>query len=168
MHLEEFYDYKNRLVKDMLTDDDIVKLIDPNHMYADPLDMVYDNVNPFEFYPETIEKGKVYVCCDVDVASAGERQKPLYTLTLYIWVFAHKSILPLPEGGVRTDKLCSAIDNKINGSHYYGQGSLELYSSKRFAPLADYTGKMLTYRATDFNRIYNNKQERPSNRKTDR
>lgn len=166
MHLEEFYDYKNRLVKDLLTDKDIVELIDPNHMYEDPIDMVYDNINPYEFYPETIEKGKVYVCCDVDVESTGER--PYYTLRLHVWVFAHKSILPLPEGGVRTDKLCAAIDKKINGSPYYGLGPLELYSSKRFAPLADYTGKMLSYRATDFNRVHNYKKDRPANRKTER
>lgn len=165
MHLKELYDYKNRLVKDMLTDKDIVKLIDPNAMHKDPTDMVYDNVNPYEFYPETIEKGKVYVCCDVDVVSTSD--KPYYDLTLYIWVFAHKSILKLPEGGVRTDMLCAAIDNKINGSRYYGLGKLKLYSSKRFAPLADYAGKMLSYRATDFNRRHTDNDELPSNRKAE-
>lgn len=48
MQLQEFFDYKNRLIKDMLTDEEIVNLIDPNHNYNNPKDMVYDNVNPFE------------------------------------------------------------------------------------------------------------------------
>lgn len=165
MHLRELYDYKNRLVKDMLTDEDIVKLIDPNGMCEDPTDMVYDNINPYEFYPETIEKGRVYVCCDVDVTST--REKPYYDLVLYVWVFAHKSLLKLPEGGVRTDELCAAIDDKINGSRYYGLGKLNLNSSKRFAPIADYAGKMLTYRATDFNKKQTDNNKMPSNRKAE-
>ena len=166
MFLDEFFDYKNRLIKDLLTDDEIVKLLDPNGMYPDPRQMVYDTVNPYEFYPETIEKGKVYLCCDVDVFSTGDR--PYYTLSLYVWVFCHKSLLQVPEGGVRTDKICAAVDRKINGSRYYGQGRLELNSSKRFAPMADYAGKMLTYRATDVNKLSMLNNEKPANRKTDR
>ena len=165
MHLEELFDYKNRLVKDMLTDEEIVKLIDPNRMYKDPKDMVYDNVNPYEFYPETIEKGKVYVCCDVDVVEVPG--KPLYTLALYVWVFAHKSILKLPEGGVRTDAVCAKIDKRINGSWFYGLGKLDLEYVKRFAPLADYTGKVMRYEAKDFNRVYDPKAAKPTNRKAD-
>lgn len=164
MHLEEFFDYKNTFVKDILTDKEIVELIDPNHMYKTPKDMLYDNVNPFEFYPETIEKGKVYVCCDVDVKNTGA--KPYYTLALYVWIFAHKSVLRLEKGGVRVDALCGKIDEKINGSFNYGLGELELHSVQRFAPLADYTGKMLTYYATDFNRVHQNENKvLPSNRR---
>mgnify|MGYP006873003753 CR=1 FL=1 len=163
MRLEEFFDYKNRLVKDMLTDEEIVALIDPNQTYASPKDMVYDNINPYEFYPEVIEKGKVYVCCDVDIIETGD--KPLYDLALYIWTFCHKSLLKLPGGGVRTDALCSKIDEKINGSWYYGLGKLELEYVKRFAPMADYTGKVMRYYARDFNRVYNPKANKPSNRK---
>ena len=163
MHLEEFFDYKNRLIKDMLTDKEIVGLIDPNEMYEDPREMVYQNINPFEFYPETIEKGKVYVCCDVDIIEVDA--KPIYSLALYIWVFAHKSILKLPEGGVRTDALCAKIDDRINGSWFYGLGKLELDYVKRFAPMADYTGKVMRYVAKDFNRVHNPKQVIPANRK---
>jgi hypothetical protein len=166
MHLAELFDYKNRLVKDMLTDEEIVALIDPNKNYSNPKDMVYDNINPYEFYPEVIDQGKVYVCCDVDVVEVGG--KPLYDLALYIWIFAHKSLLRLPEGGVRTDALCAKIDEKINGSWFYGLGKLNLEYVKRFAPMADFTGKVLRYSATDFNRINNNpKAEKPINRKAD-
>lgn len=166
MHLEEFFEYKNRLIKDLLTDKEIVKLIDPNNMYDNPLDMVYDTVNPYEFYPETIEKGKVYVCCDVDIFDVGK--KPIYSLALYVWVFAHKSVLKLPEGGVRTDALCNKIDEKINGSTYYGLGQLELHQVRRFAPMLDYTGKVLTYHTTDFNRVHDPNLKWPTNRKADR
>ena len=165
MHLAELFDYKNRLIKDMLTNDEIVDLIDPNHTVDTPKDMVYDNVNPYEFYPEVIEQGRVYVCCDVDVIETSD--KPIYDLALYVWVFAHKSILQLPEGGVRTDALCAKIDENINGSWFYGLGKLNLEYVKRFAPMADYTGKVMRYFAKDFNKVYNPKAEKPINRKAD-
>ncbi len=163
MQLKEFFDYKNQFVKDLLTHEELVTLIDPNHMYANPKDMVYDTVNPYEFYPETIEKGKVYVCCDVDVTDVGKR--PYYGLALYIWVFAHKSVLQLPSGGVRTDAICAEIDNVISGSRLYGLGKLDLDYAKRFAPMADYTGKVLRYVCTDFYRINDPTKPRPTNRK---
>lgn len=164
MHLKELFDYKNQFARDLLTDNQIVELIDPNHLCDDPAKMIYDNVNPYEFYPETIERGRVYVCFDVDVTSVGG--KPLYDLALYIWIFAHKSILRMPEGGVRTDAICEKIDERINGSWFYGQGKLELEYVKRFAPMADYTGKVMRYSATDVNKIYNPKAEKPTNRKS--
>ena len=40
MQLAEFFDYKNQFVKDLLTSEDLVKLIDPNNMYDNPKDMV--------------------------------------------------------------------------------------------------------------------------------
>jgi len=63
------------------------------------------------------------VCFDVDIQRS--YNKTFYKPVLYIWVFAHRSNLRLPDGGgVRTDKLCSEICKKINGSRYYGLGQL--------------------------------------------
>ena len=103
------------------------------------------------------------MCCDVDVLDVGKR--PYYGLALYIWVFAHKSVLRLPKGGVRTDAICANIDQRISGSRLYGMGKLELDYVKRFAPMADYTGKVMRYVATDFYRLNDLKQPVPSNRK---
>ncbi len=83
-----------------------------------------------------------------------------------MWVFSHRSKLRLPKGGgIRTDKICSEICKKINGSFKYGLGELELYSVKRFAPMTDYQGKVLTFYAKEFSRVFDPKKEIPSNRK---
>ena len=84
---------------------------------------------------------------------------------LYVWVFTHKSKLRLPNGGVRTDRLCSEISKTIGGSRCYGLGELDLYSAKRFAPIDDYQGKVLMFQALDFNRTAQVKKPIPSNRK---
>lgn len=164
MWLQDFYDYKNRFMKDLLTTPEIVKLIDPAlEDMSDAKKLAYTQIMPSEFYPETIEDGKVYLCFDVDVTKV--YSSTLYSLNLNIWIFVHKSLMRLPEGGVRSDKLCSEIDKKINGSLFYGLGKLDLVSAKRFAPMSDYCGKVLVYQADEFNRPFQPLKNVPSNRK---
>lgn len=161
--LDEFFDYKNQLMEDLLTNESIVELLSEGLSLNKATSLAYTQVFPYEYVPETVEKGKTFVCCDVDIQKASDKT---YLLpTLYVWVFAHKSRLRLPEGGVRTDKLCSRIAAAINGSRKYGLGELSLYSVKRFAPMTDFQGKVMTFYAKDFNRLYPTNQPTPSNRK---
>lgn len=163
MQLSEFFDYKNQLMKDLLTNSEIVKLLDGAVYMDDAKGLAYTNVFPFEYIPDTVEKAKTFICFDVDVQ---ESINKTYLLpTLYIWVFSHKSKLRLPDGGVLTDKLASEIAKAINGSRFYGLGELDLYSVKRFAPVTDYQGKVMTFRAKEFNRSSPNTKPVPSNRK---
>lgn len=163
MHLDEFFHYKNQLLDDLLTDEEILHLINSDVTPEEAQTLVWNQVMPVEYYPETIEKGKLYLCCDVDI-----RRVPsslIYSPTLYIWIFCHKDLLRLREGGVRTDKLCHLIDQKLNGSFEYGLGKLELQSVNRFALMSDYSGKVMAYEATDFNKTFDPKKTIPSKRR---
>lgn len=163
MQLEEFFDYKNQLMKDILTNESIVKLIDEKIDIDSAHLLAYERVFPYEFIPKTIEYGNTYVCFDVDIQK--QLNKTFYMPTIYVWAFSHQSKLRLPEGGVRTDKLVSEIAKAINGSRLYGLGELDLQSVRRFAPVADYQGKVMTFQATEFNRPAPNMRPLPSNRK---
>lgn len=163
MQLQEFYDYKNKLMEDLLTNESVFTLIDENATSKTAPSLVYKQVFPYEYVPETVQEGKTFICCDVDISKA--LNKTFLLPTLYVWVFTHKSKLRLPEGGVRTDKLCSEIAKVINGSHEYGLGELELYSVKRFAPMTDFQGKCMTFNAKDFNRTHEPQRPIPANRK---
>ena len=169
MNLKEFFDYKNQLFKDLLTNENIVKLINSDKDLSTAADLAYTQVFPYEFLPETVEHGYTYVCCDVDVQVPNTRvatsTRLYYKPILYIWIMVHKSKLRLPEGGVRSDVLCSEIASVINESLYYGIGGLQLYSAKRFAPMTDYQGKVLTFTADDINWTYDYNRPVPSNRK---
>lgn len=163
MQLQEFFDYKNQLMEDLLTNEEIVKLLDDSIMLQHADTLAYSQVFPCEYVPETVQEGKTFICFDVDIQ---ELVNKTYLLpTLYVWVFTHRSKLRLPEGGVRTDKLCSEICKAINGSRNYGLGELNLFSVKRFAPMTDYQGKVLAFHAKDFNRQYDPTKPTPSNRK---
>lgn len=163
MQLQEFYDYKNRLMEDMLTNEEIVELIDPTVSMENAETLAYQFVFPYEFVPETVEHGDTYVCFDVDIQES--INKTYLAPTLYVWVFTHKSLMRLPEGGVRVDELCSKICETINGSRRYGLGELNLYAVKRFAPMTDYQGKCMVFHAKDFNKQYDPQRPIPGNRK---
>lgn len=164
MQLDEFFDYKNQLMEDLLTNQTIVRLLNDNCEIVDEAEsLVYQQVFPFEYVPDTVEHGQTFICCDVDIQRSVN--KTFLMPALYIWVFTHKSRLRLPEGGVRTDRLVSEIAKTINGSRNYGLGELDLYSVKRFAPITDYQGKVMMFQATDFNRFSPSSKPIPSNRK---
>lgn len=163
-NLQELFDYKNRIMQDMLTNETIVKLVNEDYELANAGELVYKQVFPYEYIPDTVEYGHTYICVDVDLLNFDS--KTFYNPVLYVWEFTHKTKLRLPEGGVRTDKLASEIARAINGSRYYGLGELNLYSVKRFSPIVDFNGKVLTFYAKDYNRQYDPNKPTPSNRKT--
>lgn len=163
MKLAECFDYKNKLMEDLLTNPKIVHLIDEKVEVEGAEILAYHNVFPYEYIPETAEDGRTYICFDVDILSA--ENKTFYLPALYVWVFSHKSKLRLPDGGVRTDALCTEIANTIAGSRKYGLGELLLYSVKRFAAMTDYPGKVLTFHTKDFNTQYDPNKYTPKNRK---
>lgn len=163
MQLNDFFDYKNKLMEDLITNKSIVSLIKDGTDVENAASLIYTQVFPYEYVPETVQTGGTYICFDVDIQNVSN--KTFLTPVLYVWVFAHRSNLRLPEGGVRTDKLCSAICEAINGSRYYGLGELSLYSVKRFAPMTDYQGKLMTFYAKEFNRQFNGAKSTPTNRK---
>ncbi len=163
MQLQDFFDYKNQLMKDLLTNESIVSLIQRDTAIEDAESLAYTQVFPYEYLPETVDKGQTFICFDVDISGVGN--KPILSPVIYIWVFSHKSNLRLPEGGVRPDKICSEICKVINGSRFYGLGELNLYSVKRFAPMTDYQGKLMTFYAKEFNRTYDGSKPIPAKRK---
>lgn len=162
--IDEYYDYKNQLMSDILTSETIVRLIDESISLDNASSLAYTKVFPFEYLPETVEHGDTYVCFEVDITRAPS--KTYLIPTIYVWVIAHHSLMRLPNGeGVRVDKLCSEICKKINGSRFYGLGELEFNSSKRFSPLSGYNGKMLTFITEDFNRLHDASKSIPPRRK---
>lgn len=162
--LDELFDYKNQLADDLLTNEKIVKLLsDDGETIAAPETLMYSQVFPYEFVPNVTEHGTTFICCEVDIKEV--LSKTFLVPALYVWVFTHKSKVRLPGGGVRIDKLSSEITKIINGSRVYGLGELNLQSAKRFSPITDYQGRLLTFYAKDFNRLSPSDKKVPANRK---
>lgn len=162
MQLNELYDYKNQLMGDILTNKKLVHLLDDKLKMDDATKLAYTQVFPYEYIPDTIEHGSSFICFDVDIQKS--MNKTFYMPTLYIWVFSHSSLLRTEEG-IIPDMICSELVDMLNGSRFYGLGELDFYSAKRFSPMVDYQGKVLTFYADDFNRINPTGKPIPGNRK---
>lgn len=167
--LDELFDYKNQAMNDMLTNEKIVRLLSNDcETLEKPEKLMYSQVFPYEFVPDTVEHGQTFICCEVDIRAVNS--KTFLNSEMYIWVFTHKSLLRLPGGGLRIDSLCSEIVRTINGSRMYGLGQVNLYSAKRFSPITNYQGRCLTFDCNDINRLYGMTAGNgvPSNRKLGR
>ncbi len=164
MYLEEFYDYKNLLMKQLCSNADLVHLVTNNENAVVPNHgLPYSQIFPYEYIPETTDTAKTYVCFDADIVSVPN--KTVYIPVVYVWVFAHKSRLRLKEGGCILDKMAVVVNKMLNGSRYYGLGELKLDSVRRFYPIRDYLGRCLTYFAKDLNKRNGKPLDIPSNRK---
>lgn len=162
MDLNEFFDYKNKLMQDICSNQRIVQLVTDNESSEVPnKKLPYTQVFPFEYVPDTVDDAKTFICFDVDIDNV--INNTFYIPVLYIWVFTHKSKLRLQEGGVRIDEMTSELSKILNGSRYYGLGELKLHSVGRFSPISNYLGRVSVYYAKDFN----NTQSKypPSNRR---
>ena len=84
MQLEEFFGYKDRLMKDLLTNEEIVNLLDEDVPIENAKSLAYSRVFPFEYVPDTVEHGDTYICFDVDIQEVFN--KTFLSPTLYIWV----------------------------------------------------------------------------------
>ena len=163
MQLKDLFDYKNQLMKDLLTNEKIVKLIDRTITMDKASSLAYKRIFPYEYIPETTSNGDIFVCFDVDVLSVVN--KTYLNPTLYLWVFAHRTNLRMPGGGLLVDELCASICEVLNGSRMYGLGELEFAAMKRFTPVTDYQGKCMVFEATEINRFHTPLKSVPVNRK---
>lgn len=170
MNLEELYDYKNSLVKDLCCDEKIVKLITGNNGASVPNHgLPYTQIFPYEYVPDTVNDGKTFICLDIDIVSVPN--KTYYIPVIYVWIFTHTSRMRVDNdgggGAILLDELAVAVNKILNGSRYYGLGELRLDSVGRFKPITDYIGRSMVYYAKDFNRP-KGRIDAPSNRKPNR
>lgn len=161
MLLEEFFEYKNKLMKMFCTNEEVVKLVSDDDD-VDGLSLPYKQIFPFEFIPETTDRGKTYICFDVDIPEVSN--EVVYNPVIWIWIFTHKSKLRLTEGGIRTDKIAQVIDTMLNGNRTLGLGEVNLRTVARFSPVEDFQGRVLAYQCRDTNR-WGVKQQAPSRRR---
>ena len=69
MQLRELFNYKNQLMKDLLTNEKIVKLIDDTVPISQASKLAYKKVFPYEYLPDTAKNGDTFICFDVDVST---------------------------------------------------------------------------------------------------
>lgn len=154
-NMKELTEYPDIIVQKIINSKPIIKLLHNKQQVEVPDDsVIYDKVYPYDYIPDVINDESAFVCVDSDIVKVSNNI--VKAVDIYIYIFVHYKLMKLPNffktKGNRRDKLADEIDMLLNGSRDFGIGKLNLMSARRVRSNArDYTGRLLVYRASDFN-----------------
>lgn len=150
MYLDELSKYKIEIMKRLCLESKIQNLILLSESQINGREMMYKNIFPYAFIPDTITNASTFICFDLEVERVQNRT--FKDINILFWTFTHQTLMRTSEG-IRTDILASEIDKIINGNRNLGLGTVELKKVLRVNPAKDYHGRSLIYRSVDFNRV---------------
>ena len=122
--------YKRKLLSSIINSPELISLIDNNYVIdgecVDVDDgLVYKQIFPFYYIPETQDKQLAYVMMKVN--GLGIRNKIYNKVEVYICVAAHQGIMQVKNGnGTRIDLMGEIIEELFNGRDDFGFGEMDL------------------------------------------
>ena len=88
MQLEEFYDYKNLLMKQLCCDPEVVTSVTDNDDAKVPNhDLPYEQIFPYEYIPETVNDARNFICFDMDIVSVPNKTIYIPVISKIIFFF---------------------------------------------------------------------------------
>lgn len=150
MYLEELSKYKIEIMKSLCLDEKIQRLILLLPSQNNGKEMMYKNIFPYSFIPDTVTKASTFICFDLEVKRVQNRT--FKDIDVMFWIFTHQTLMRTNDG-IRIDLLANEVDNIFNGNKNFGLGTMELKLVTLMSPAKDYHGKTLVYRSVDFNRV---------------
>ena len=150
MYLEEISDYKIKIMKALCQSKSIQKLVMLRESTREGREMMYTNIYPYSFVPETVTKANTFICFEIEVKRVLNRT--FKEMDIIFWIFTHQSLIRTNEG-IRPDVLSNEVDKIFNGSREFGLGTTELKIVSLVNPAKDYHGRTLVYKSTEFNRV---------------
>lgn len=150
MYLEELSKYKIKIMKALCMSRSIQQLILLKESVNEGREMMYTNIFPYSFIPDTVTKASTFICFEIEVKRVLNRT--FKDINILFWIFSHQSLIRTEEG-IRPDVLANEVDKMFNGNRDLGLGTTELKLVTLINPAKDYHGRTLVYKSTDFNRV---------------
>ena len=149
-YLEEITDYRAEIMKVLCSDREIVELLtDKKDRNIPDRNLMYTQIFPYAYTPETTQKATTYICFRLTVPRVDNKTYKNISITFYI--FTHQSLVRTTDG-LRFDLIGEAIDGLFNGKRGLGLGRVELNGMDDISPTKDYHGISLEYVVSEFNR----------------
>ena len=131
----EIIDYKNRIIKDLLHNDDeqlstdLVMALDEDFIGAED-DLLYDRIYPYLHIPEVQTETRSYITFKVDMPRVSTKNYFFKNMVITINVVVHEGVMAMPSqySATRADYLGSLINKIFNGNKNYGTVPLEYVS----------------------------------------
>lgn len=159
---------KNAVMMKLLENDSIVKCLinnESNFLDApipdnfDRTSLIYSNIYPYKFIPETQDVAKTLITMKFGYKPNGVTIK---NGSIYFYIIMHNSLLRTDYGSLRYDMLLSYIDetfnspqdlelnDSFNSSRNLGFGQLPFYETDEFVVDKNWSGVYIAYKITDF------------------
>lgn len=154
--LSEISDYKNTIIKRLLTDQDLCRALHyqvPNFLEKpdiDPVGLIYQNIFPHRFIPDIkMETGTYITFALGDFKLVNNNFK---TGIVSINIFTHRDTFKTEYGCTRTDFIVNKVDELLNYKDGIGIGKLQFKSLNEYVINEKFQGYVITYQPVDFNR----------------
>lgn len=147
--------YKRKLLSSIVNSPELISLIDNNYVIdgecVDVDDgLVYKQIFPFYYIPETQDKQLAYVMMKVN--GLGIRNKIYNKVEVYICVAAHQGIMQVKNGnGTRIDLMGEIIEELFNGRDDFGFGEMDLAMNYEDSINNTHRCRILKFVVEDFN-----------------
>lgn len=152
-HIDALRKYRSVAMKKLYSSNTISNLINStNPEKYRGKDLVYKNIFPYAYVPDTTNTSKVFITIELGVPRVYNRTFKEMVMTVYI--FGNQQVIETPNGLI-TDLLAEEVDKIFSGSSDFGLGNLELSSISDFTPIQRFHGIAMIYEATEFNRPSN-------------
>lgn len=158
--LDQYYRYKKRIARLILSDKKCVDLItNADYGGALPAEALLEQtlsdgaytpgqVHLYDYIPDAETTADTHICIEVDDAGALTEAVGSYKIEINIIV---PTALMNIFGGIRRDALASRIDYLINGEKELGFGRLKRVCGGVGAPSAKFRSRKLAYTVLDWN-----------------
>lgn len=131
MNSFEIGEMKLTLIRKMIEDEDIVRLIDaPTDEAEYPDDLIYTRIFPYNRVPDTEQEVKTYITVIVNATSLPQRNDVTRNLAIIVRIYSHQDLMRVPGAGCdRIDMIGGYVDRLLNESADFGIGYVTLGSN---------------------------------------
>ena len=148
---------KNKIIKEFIKDDMIVKAIDSSNVTSRE-ELVNTHIFNYHQNPNTINTVETFITVQIHIPQSFTYDKSSDTFinpTIEIWIISHYQhmvVKNIPKVTAnRNDYLSELIDEKLNGKSGFGIGTLKLRSNIEGSYQADYVYRKMIFETLDLN-----------------
>lgn len=152
MNSYEIGEYKYTIIKKLIDDEEIVKLLDPEGFCDYPDDLIYRNIFPFTRIPATEQEVMTYITIAVSVPQIDARNDYIRNMRITIRAYSHADIMKVSgKSSNRIDLVSAAIDRIINECMDIGIGYVRLVSNTEHVLDSTHHYRELVFKTDDIN-----------------
>lgn len=146
--------YKKKLISSIVTSPDLIALINDNYIdengeCVNSDDLIYHQIFPYYYIPETQVEAQSYVIMKVN--GLGIKNKIYNKAEVYICVISHQDCMQAKGGGTRIDLMGEVVEELFNGRDDFGFGEMELISNIESEANINHRCRILRFMVEDFN-----------------